>query len=259
MAVHVNRTHIQIRPDPSRVFFRPFESSNRERIQRIVARIIALSRSDAEHEAAIMLERFEGRHEKLQGFLLSRFDSVREHLISDQPLNHCERLLIGAYFTLEYSLEAAALFNPSIVPHPDQSGTEEGSLRFLLSLRATGEGHISSIVFRTGVINKQAQILLDMPSRFVAAADVHPNPSYDKYLFERKLLELGLLSPFAQQIMINCKIISALSSSQWWPTRHFAEIASVMVTASKLWKVYCLWHGRITRSALILVMIAQSE
>lgn len=201
MVVHVNRTHIQIRPDPSRVFFRPFEWSSRERIQRIVARVTALSRSDAEHEASIMLERFEGRHERLQGFLLSRFERVRDHLISDQPLNHCERLLIGAYFTLEYSLEAAALFNPSIVPHPDQSGLEQVSLRFLLSLRATGEGHISSIVFRTGVINQQGSIVVDLPSPFVAAANVHPNPSYDKYLFERKLLELGLLSPFAQQLM----------------------------------------------------------
>ncbi|WP_094553849.1 glycoside hydrolase family 130 protein [Synechococcus sp. 1G10] len=201
MPVQVTRTCIQIRPDPSRVFFRPFEWSKRERVQRIVARVTALSRSEAEREAAIMLERFEGRHEKLQAFLLSRFDHVHENLITDQPLSHCERLLIGAYFTLEYSLEAAALFNPSIVPHPDQSGLEEGSLRFLLSLRATGEGHISSIVFRTGVINRNVEIALDLPSPFVAAADIHPNPSYDKHLFEQKLLELGLLSPFAQRLM----------------------------------------------------------
>jgi hypothetical protein len=164
MVVQVNRTDIQIRPDPSRVFFRPFDSSGKERIQRIVARVTALSRAEAEREAAIMLECFEGRHEKLQAFLLSRFDHVREHLITDQPLNRSERLLIGAYFTLEYSLEAAALFNPSIVPHPDQSDLAEGSLRFLLSLRATGEGHISSIVFRTGVITAQVEVVLDQPS-----------------------------------------------------------------------------------------------
>ena len=201
MVLQVSRTHIQIKPDPARVFFRPFESSSKERSQRIVARVTAMSRSEAEQEAAIMLERFEGRHEKLQAFLLSRFEHVREHLITDQPLNRCERLLIGAYFTLEYSLEAAALFNPSIVPHPDQSGLESGCLRFVLSLRATGEGHISSIVFRTGVISRQIGISLDEPSPFVAAADVHPNPSYDKHLFERKLLELGLLSALTQQLM----------------------------------------------------------
>ncbi|MCP9880027.1 glycoside hydrolase family 130 protein [Cyanobium sp. A1C-AMD] len=162
---------------------------------------MALSRSEAEREASIMLESFEGRHEKLQAFLLTRFGHVSEHLITDRPLNRCERLLIGAYFTLEYSLEAAALFNPSIVRHPDQSGIDEGSMRFLLSLRATGEGHISSIVFRTGVIDRQGGIALDQPSPFVAAADVHPNPSYDKHLFEQKLVEMGLLSHLAQRLM----------------------------------------------------------
>ncbi|MCX5926299.1 MAG: glycoside hydrolase family 130 protein [Cyanobium sp. LacPavin_0920_WC12_MAG_63_22] len=201
MSLQVNRTNIQIRPDPSRVFLRAFETSGRKRIQRIVARVMALSRSEAEREAAIMLESFEGRHEKLQAFLLTRFGHVSEHLITDRPLNRCERLLIGAYFTLEYSLEAAALFNPSIVRHPDQSGIDEGSMRFLLSLRATGEGHISSIVFRTGVINREGGITLDQPSPFVAAADVHPNPSYDKHLFERKLVEMGLLSHLAQRLM----------------------------------------------------------
>ena len=201
MSLQVNRTNIQIRPDPSRVFLRAFETSGRERIQRIVARVMALSRSEAEREASIMLESFEGRHEKVQAFLLTRFGHVSEHLITDRPLNRCERLLIGAYFTLEYSLEAAALFNPSIVRHPDQSGIDEGSMRFLLSLRATGEGHISSIVFRTGVIDRQGGIALDQPSPFVAAADVHPNPSYDKHLFERKLVEMGLLSHLAQRLM----------------------------------------------------------
>jgi len=201
VALLVDRTEIQIRPDPSRVFFRPFETSGKDRIQRIVARVMALSRIEAEREAEIMLERFETRHEKLQAFLLSRFDHVREHLITDRPLSRCERLLIGAYFTLEYSLEAAALFNPSIVPHPDQSNLEPGSLRFLLSLRATGEGHISSIGFRTGVINRQGFITMDEPSPFVAAAEVHQNPSYDKYLFERKLLELGLLTQHTQSLM----------------------------------------------------------
>ena len=201
MSLQVNRTNIQIRPDPSRVFLRAFETSGRERIQRIVARVMALSRSEAEREATIMLKSFEGRHEKLQAFLLTRFGHVSEHLITDRPLNHCERLLIGAYFTLEYSLEAAALFNPSIVRHPDQSGIDEGSMRFLLSLRATGEGHISSIVFRTGVINREGGIALDQPSPFVAAADVHPNPSYEKHLFERKLVEMGLLTHLAQRLM----------------------------------------------------------
>lgn len=148
-----------------------------------------------------MLERFAERHQKLHDFLLRRFEEMREHLVTDRPLNECQRLLMGAYFSLEYSLEAAALFNPSMVPHPDQSGLPAGCLRFVLSLRATGEGHVSSIVFRTGMVDGDGQIEINSPTRFVTAAEVHPNPSYDKQLFERKLLELGLLSPFAQRLM----------------------------------------------------------
>lgn len=168
---------------------------------RIVARVTALGRDLAEREAALTLERFADRHQKLHDFLVRRFEEVREHVLTDRPLSESQRLLIGAYFTLEYSLEAAALFNPSIVPHPEQSGLPEGALRFVLSLRATGEGHISSIVFRTGVIDREGRIAINPPTRFVTAAEVHPNPSFEKLLFERKLLELGLLTPLAQRIM----------------------------------------------------------
>src|SRR6476469_6592763 len=152
MSIRASRTNIVLRPDPSRVFFRPFDLMSQERITRIVARVTALERSEAEQEARIMLDRFMERHVKLEGFLLRRFEEVREHVITDRPLNDWQKLLVGAYFTLEYSLEAAALFNPSIVPHPDQSDLPPGALRFILSLRATGEGHISSVTFRTGVV-----------------------------------------------------------------------------------------------------------
>jgi len=174
---------------------------SQERITRIVARVTALERSEAEKEARIMLDRFVERHVKLEGFLLRRFEEVRDHVITDRPLNDWQKLLVGAYFTLEYSLEAAALFNPSIVPHPDQSGLSPGTLRFVLSLRATGEGHVSSIVFRTGVVDENGQISINPPTRFITAAEVHPNPSYEKRLFERKLRELGVLSRDAQHLM----------------------------------------------------------
>ena len=168
---------------------------------RVVARVTAMERGEAERESAIMLERFAERHQKLERFLLKRFEEVRDHVITDRPLSESQRLLIGAYFTLEYSLEAAALFNPSIVPHPDQSALTPGSLRFVLSLRATGEGHLSSIVFRTGVIDGDGQISVNEPTRFVTGAEVHPNPSYDKQLFVRTLRELALLAPEAQRLM----------------------------------------------------------
>ena len=97
----------------------------------------------------------------------TRFEQVRSHLLTDRPLSDNRRMLIGSYFTQEYALESAALFNPSMVWHPDQSGLPEGSRRFILSLRATGEGHISSITFRSGVIDAESQIHMDEPTRFV--------------------------------------------------------------------------------------------
>src|SRR5258708_9640886 len=111
------------------------------------------------------------------------------------------RLLIGSYFLAEYSLESAALFNPSIVPHPDQTGMPTGSLRFILSLRATGEGHISSITFRTGIIHPDHRIEVLTPTGFLTEPRQIPNPLYEKGLFARKLIELGLNREFTRRVM----------------------------------------------------------
>ena len=110
-------------------------------------------------------------------------------------------MLIGSYFTQEYALESAALFNPSMVWHPDQSGLAPGSRRFILSLRATGEGHISSITFRSGTIDAENRIRMDEPTRFVTAPEQVPNTLYDKTLFFRKLIELGVDGPFTGKVL----------------------------------------------------------
>src|SRR4029077_16223660 len=104
-------------------------------------------------------------------FFLHRFEQLRRHLLTDQNPSENRRMLIGAYFTQEYSLESAALFNPSMVWHPDQSGLPPGSRRFLLSLVATGEGHISSITFRSGTVDSECRITMDEPTRFVTAPE----------------------------------------------------------------------------------------
>src|SRR5207253_7946928 len=111
------------------------------------------------------------------------------------------QLLIGSYFLAEYSLESAALFNPSIVPHPDQTGLPAGALRFVLSLRATGEGHISSITFRTGVIYPDQRIEVCTPTGFLTEPRQIPNPVYERALFGRKLAELGLTGEFTRRVM----------------------------------------------------------
>jgi predicted GH43/DUF377 family glycosyl hydrolase len=109
--------------------------------------------------------------------------------------------LIGAYFTQEYALESAALFNPSMVWHPSQDDLPEGTKRFILSLRATGEGHLSSITFRTGTIDPELRIRLELTTRYVAMPDLVPNAMFDKTLFQRKLVELNMSNRFSEQVL----------------------------------------------------------
>jgi hypothetical protein len=188
----VKRTGIIIKPTNSRVVIRPFEVASENRIEKIIARVSSLAEREVECLLEKVMREFRERHQRTREFFLHRFEQVRKHLLTDQPLSESRRLLIGSYFTQEYALESAALFNPSMVWHPDQSGLPDGSRRFIVSLRATGEGHISSITFRSGVIDVENQIRMDEPTRFVAAPDLVPNALYEKTLFYRKLTELGI-------------------------------------------------------------------
>ncbi|MCA9166375.1 MAG: glycoside hydrolase family 130 protein [Planctomycetales bacterium] len=168
---------------------------------RIIARLATLSEATIDALLQEVLEEFRGRHQRPREFFLGRFEAVRRHLLTDTPMSENRRLLIGAYFTQEYAIESAALFNPSIVWHPDQSRLASGSRRFALSLRATGEGHISSITFRSGIIDKYNKITVDEPTRFVTTPEVVPDAHYDKSLFCRKLAELGLSNQFTEHAM----------------------------------------------------------
>jgi len=109
--------------------------------------------------------------------------------------------VLGAYFTGEYAVESVALFNPSIVPHPDQTNVAEGDLRFVLSLRAVGEGHISSIEFRTGVIRRNHAIEIDKTSGLVIAPEIDPEPTFPKSIFLHKLNDNGLENNWSRSVM----------------------------------------------------------
>ncbi|MGB5896016.1 MAG: glycoside hydrolase family 130 protein [Ignavibacteriaceae bacterium] len=199
--MQVERTELILKPDQSRVLFLPFKPEREEQILKIVARVLSLTTDEVDIEIEEVCKEFGDRHHNLFEFYLKRFDQISSYLISDRKLRKNRKMLIGAYFTQEYSLESAALFNPSIVLHPDQSNLPKGSVRFVLSLRATGEGHISSIVFRSGTIDVNNNISIEKPARFVTAPEVIPNPLYEKPLFERKLFELGLVNEFTNEIL----------------------------------------------------------
>ncbi|QDU98941.1 glycoside hydrolase family 130 protein [Lignipirellula cremea] len=199
--MQLERTGIVLSPNSKRVVLRPFAPSSDERKLKIVARLATLSDAEVDAQLHEVLESFHGRHIKPQEFFLRRFETAKRFLLTDLPVSRNRQLLIGSYFTQEYALESAALFNPSMVWHPDQSRLAPGSRRFALSLRATGEGHISSIAFRSGILDAHNKITIEEPSRFVTTPEYVPDAQYEKALFQSKLAELGVGGAFVESVL----------------------------------------------------------
>lgn len=199
--VRVTRDSTILVPDQTRVLLRPFVPGGAQRIASILERVMALP----EDRVARLLDQvsleFSKRHQDTCRLFQERFGQIREMLAPDAEISEARQLLIGSYFVAEYSLESAALFNPSIVPHPDQTELPAGALRFILSLRATGEGHISSITFRTGILHADCRIEVLKPTGFLTEPRQVPNPSYETALFNRKLAQVGLTREFTQRVM----------------------------------------------------------
>ena len=177
-AAFLNRQALYLRPDPARVIVRPFKPAteprdlnptDKTRANHIVERVLKLDSKTAASQLDDVLENFQGRHRNLLETFESRADEMEEALAAHGTFSEVQRQLIGAYFMHEYSFEASALFNPSIVPHPDQSGIPAGSLRFILSLRAVGEGHVSSLTFRAGTIAADGSIAIDPTARLASS------------------------------------------------------------------------------------------
>ena len=189
--ITIRRHELTLIPESARVIIRPFIPSSTHNVTTIIGRALAVSEEDASRDLEAMMKEFDARHLDIESPLLANFERVTPHIFTQRPLSKVRKLLIGALFSGEYALESAALFNPSIVPHPDQDGVAKGSLRFVMSLRATGEGHISSIEFRTGLISGEGEIHLDPVSRYVNMPEINANPKYRKQLFIVKLHEMG--------------------------------------------------------------------
>jgi predicted GH43/DUF377 family glycosyl hydrolase len=201
MSIHVKRTDTILKPDQSRVLLRPFMPGDRQRADRIIARVMSLPEEQVGPLLDEVSAEFSQRHQQIRRLFRERFEQVRTLVSTGEELCEQRRLLIGSYFLAEYSLESAALFNPSIVPHPDQTNLPPGALRFILSLRATGEGHISSITFRTGSLHPGHRIEVATPSGFLTEPRQIPNSLYEKALFGRKLLEVGLTGDFTRRVV----------------------------------------------------------
>lgn len=199
--LHARRIGPTLIPDRSRVLLRPFRPTTDDIARRVVARVMSLPDEEVVRLLMHVLDEFADRHAEVETILRNRFEQVKVFLAPDAQPSSERQMLIGAYFTHEYSPEAAALFNPSIVPHPDQSGLSKGASRFILSLRATGEGHISSITFRTGTISAQHRITLTPPVPFSTEPERVPNAAYEKGLFAHKLQEVGVQNDFCRRVL----------------------------------------------------------
>jgi predicted GH43/DUF377 family glycosyl hydrolase len=199
--VHAKRIGPTLVPDRSRVLMRPFRPTTEEIARRVVGQVMALSEAEVSRALAGVMAEFGDRHHEVDKFFLNRFLKVRSLIADKKTVSPKRRALIGAFFTHEYSPESAALFNPSIVPHPDQTGVAKGALRFILSLRATGEGHISSITFREGVVSARHRITLTPPVEFATEPERAPNVAYEKALFARKLEDLGVQNRFCRAVL----------------------------------------------------------
>ena len=192
MDIKVKRKKKKILGDSSRVIARLHIPDNAYRISKIIQRIVDLPEATVENLFEQIMLDFSERHKNIKRVFELHLNKVKEYVPWDTEISKTKEALIGAYFTMEYSIESAALFNPSIVPHPDQSHLDKGSMRFIMSLRATGEGHVSSIVFRSGRLDQDNTILFDPISDYVETPDLHLDLDYDRHLFQQKLTEMDV-------------------------------------------------------------------
>jgi predicted GH43/DUF377 family glycosyl hydrolase len=202
----VLRTGPRLLPDPRRVIAKPYlpgedgVSSGDSRAGLLLRRVLAIPEAEVAALLARISAEFSGRHRAFEETLERHFGLVAHHVPPDTALTPARRALIGAYFTHEYSVEGAALFNPSIVLAPDQTGLAPGQQRFVMSVRAVGEGHISSIEFRSGVIEGR-RLSFDAPGAVLVTGSRAAAHRYDRERFQAKLVELGAGNELAWAVL----------------------------------------------------------
>ena len=192
MASLVTRLPLRLTPDSSRVITRFFSPGDLKRTGDIIDRVMSFPQHEIEERLAELERTFGTKHPDLLDVFEEHFEQIRTAVPVDSRLSQAQRLFIGACFTMEYAIESVALFNPSIVPAMVQEGVPPGGIRFLMSLRAIGEGHLSSIVFRTGVIDAAGEVQLDTPGAYSQRLKATLPDEFRKSIYRRNLAALGL-------------------------------------------------------------------
>lgn len=203
MRLTIDRKPVHVNPDPRRVIARYFFYGE-ERAIFVIKNVLAMDDEKVKSLIFPLLQDFSRRHRNITDKLMKHCNKVRHFIglaggVFDE-IDDYTKYLIGAYFTHEYSIESAAFFNPSIVPDPDQLHIEEGQLRVILSFRAVGEGHISSIVFRRAMIDRFNNITIMPAGSYVDEAEKIHETVYHKKMFLRKSEEAGINKEFLEKV-----------------------------------------------------------
>jgi predicted GH43/DUF377 family glycosyl hydrolase len=194
MPLSVKRSAIRFYPNPKKIIARFYLPGGNEKSAQIIKNVLNLSKEETNLVLDQVLKNFSKRHRNITKIFKGNFKLLKnileDYKIDSTKLSKKQKLLIGAYFTQEYSIESAAFFNPSIVLDPDQFNLEEGQTRVIISFRATGEGHISSIVFRSAIIDKDNNITIMEPGNLVDVPEIVKRYVYDKEKFKKKFEEI---------------------------------------------------------------------
>ncbi len=187
-----HRQDVSFLPNEDRVITKLF-GLEKIRIYKVFERVLKMSDPDRITLLNNITESFKDRHKNIKRVFKNHFDIILSNVDVTiyNELSLDKKLLIGAFFTLEYSIESAALFNPSVVPHPNQAGSKKGEQKVIISFRAVGEGHMSSIVFRSGTLDKDGNIAMDKVSPLVEKASNIEAAEYSKSIFEMKLRDIN--------------------------------------------------------------------
>ena len=188
--LNIKRINKKFQPDYSRIIIKPHIPKGKDRIKKIIKRVLSLPEEKVKQILDRVIASFSNRHKNIWNAFDKNYNEIKGCIPQNIQISDNRKALLGAYFSLEYSIQSAAFFNPSIIAHPDQSDLPEGSLRFILSFRSVGEGHISSIEFRSGIVDKNCNFTFDKVSRYAERAKISSNPVYDKTTFFLKLAEM---------------------------------------------------------------------
>ncbi len=196
----VEKLKIKIRPSAKRWLLRPFVPGNPNQIEHILLRILSTDRKHTNDLYQRVFNKYRNFHKDIEEIFLKHYENVKDKIPSNKNLDKETRLIIGSYFSQFYALESTALFNPSIVIHPNQN-PDDKNLNFILSLRAVGEGHISSIVFREGTINENFEITIQEPHPFIMEPKKNMDRLQNKNLFFRNLTQAGAINEISESIL----------------------------------------------------------